>query len=162
MEELKRAGVPRLIAAVLLCQATGGLGAFATIRSVNTWYREIEKPSFTPPDWVFGPVWTVLYTLMGIAAGIISANDGDKRQRQVALSVFGVQLTFNALWSVFFFGRRSPIAALIDLILLGISLVSTIVLFFRISKLAALLLIPYLAWVIFAGALNGSVWWMNR
>lgn len=162
MDELKRAGVPRLIAAVLLCQATGGIGAAATATSVNSWYREIEKPSFTPPDWVFGPVWTVLYTLMGIALAVVSSDERDTRLRRAAIGAFGVQLTLNALWSVFFFGRRAPLAALIDLILLGIALVTTIALFFRISKLAALLLIPYLAWVVFAGALNGSVWQKNR
>lgn len=162
MDDLERAGIPRIIASVLVCTAAGGVGAVATGRSVNTWYRTIRKPPFTPPDSVFGPVWTVLYVLMGLALAIVGGKGTDTRLLRAAQALFGVQLTLNALWSVFFFGRRSPIAALIDIALLWVALLVTIALFFRISRPAALMLIPYLAWVTFAALLNGSIWRLNR
>jgi len=146
--------------AVLLCEGVGLLAAWATQTSVTTWYLTLAKPAFTPPDWLFAPVWTVLYAMMGIAA-VLVRRSGPGRGRRGALVLFGVQLVMNGAWSFAFFWARSPAAGgLVIVALLGV-LAWTTVRFFRVRALAGWLLTPYLLWVAYATALNGAIWLLN-
>lgn len=151
---------PRLIASILLCEAAGGVGAIATRGAIESWYRDLRKPAFTPPGSLFGPVWTALYLLMGVALYVISQRE-DRRAVRVAQGVFGTQLALNAAWPFLFFARRSPRAALVEVVMLWFAIVVTIIVFSRLSKLAALLLVPYLLWTTFATMLNFSIWRLN-
>jgi tryptophan-rich sensory protein len=157
---------PRLIGAILACQAAGGVGAIATSDGVKSWYPRLRKPDFTPPSGVFGPVWTTLYLLMGIAEYVMATRAERDRVDSAlvaqAHSLFAAQLVLNAGWSFLFFKLRRPFTALIELLLLWVAIILTILAFARISRLAALLLVPYLLWTTFAAALNGSIWWLNR
>ncbi|MBM4069716.1 MAG: tryptophan-rich sensory protein [Planctomycetes bacterium] len=144
---------------LVICLGTAGLGAVLTNLSVGEWYANLPKPSWNPPNWVFGPVWTVLYCGMAVAAWLVWSRQG--RDRKVAMLLFGLQLCLNAVWSALFFGLRSPGLALADIILLWLAILATILAFRRVSAMAAALLIPYLAWVSFAVALNAAIWRMN-
>ena len=124
------------------------------------WYAGLQKPAWTPPDWIFGPVWSALYSMMGVAAWLVWKRGGFGRQR-AALSLFLVQLLFNALWSPLFFGLHHPGLALADLALLWVALAATVAAFWRARPVAGVLLLPYLAWVSFAGALNFALWRLN-
>jgi tryptophan-rich sensory protein len=152
----------RLIGFVLGCEAAGGIGAIATAGSIDTWYRTLKKPDFNPPDWIFAPVWTLLYASMGVAASLISGSDADRHAVRRAEAVFAAQLALNTGWSFLFFGKRSPFVALIEIMLLWSAIMATILLFARISRPAALLLLPYLLWTTFAAVLNFSIWRLNR
>ncbi len=154
--------VARLIISVVVCLGTGFIGSLFTRPAIQTWYATLQKPSFTPPSWLFGPVWTVLYILMGIAAFLVWRKGADSKPVQIALLVFIFQLLCNALWSILFFGLRSPIAGLIDIALLWVLIVATMLLFIRLSTAAGILLIPYLLWVSYASVLNYSLWKINR
>jgi translocator protein len=140
-----------------------------TSESVSTWYQTIEKPSFSPPNWLFGPVWTALYVLMGISSFLVwrattntTTFTKDRRREQVAVLItFGSQLTLNVLWSFIFFGLRSPQLAFAEIVILLISIMVTIVIFSKISRLAAVLMIPYAVWVAFASLLNLQIWLLN-
>ncbi len=145
---------------LVICLAIAGLGAAWTNLSVGDWYAAIKKPSWNPPNWLFGPVWTALYIGMAVAAWLVWRKNG-LAYSWLPLLLFGVQLFLNAAWSALFFGMRSPGAAFADIVLLWIAILATIVAFGRVSSLAAKLLIPYLAWVSFAMALNWSIWRMN-
>lgn len=140
----------------------GGLGAWATAGSVSDWYPTLVKPPFNPPAWVFGPVWSSLYFLMGLALFLVWERGRQTPGVSRAMTLFGIQLGLNALWSFLFFGARSPGWALLDILLLWAALVWTVVLFFRVKKSAGWLLAPYLAWVTFAGVLNFAIWTLNR
>lgn len=154
--------LPRFVVSLLAPLVAGGIGAGATAESVRTWYPTLRKPSFNPPNWIFGPVWTTLYLLMGIADFLVSRQvDGGQAIRQARLW-YRVQLVLNTLWSILFFGRRSPLAALVEIVFLWIAIVLTIRAFARVSPRAALLLVPYLLWVSFAAVLNGAIWRLNR
>jgi steroid 5-alpha reductase family enzyme/tryptophan-rich sensory protein len=142
---------------IILCLAAGGIGGMFTITGPGTWYASIIKPSFNPPNWVFGPVWTLLYILMGIALALAIR----AKARTAAYVAFGVQLLLNTLWSILFFGLSSPVLAFICIILLWGSILATILLFWKQSRLAASLLIPYLLWVSFATVLNGAIMLLN-
>ncbi|ASO04267.1 TspO/MBR related protein [Arenibacter algicola] len=146
---------------VTVCLTIGFLSSFATQSSVNDWYLELNKPSFNPPNWIFAPVWTVLYIMMGVAAGIVWAKGFYHIWVKTALYHFGIQLLFNALWSIIFFGFKNPFAALLVILALLVLLIFTIKWFKVVSQTAALLLIPYLLWVCFATALNYKIWEMN-
>ncbi len=124
------------------------------------WYAELDKAPWTPPGWAFGVAWSILYTLMAVAAWLVWRQGGFRRNA-AALGVYLLQLLFNAAWSWMFFGMRLPGLALADLILLLAALGWTLVLFHRRSRAAAFLLVPYLVWVLYAGTLNGWIWWMN-
>lgn len=124
------------------------------------WYERLEKPEWTPPDEVFGPVWTILYFLSAVAAWLVWERRGFD-QAGVALSLFLVQLVLNALWPIFFFGLQSTGGALVDILLLWIVLAATVIVFFAERRVAGLLMTPYLAWVTFATALNYTIWIMN-
>jgi tryptophan-rich sensory protein len=151
----------KLIASIVLCQMAGVIGAIFTASAVPTWYTTLRKPPFTPPGWVFSPVWIALYLLMGVSAFLIwSKGWGDSRVR-VALSLFAVQLVLNASWSLMFFGLRSPLAGLIDIVALWVFILLTTLYFFKVSYMAGALLVPYILWVSFAAILNFSIWRLN-
>ena len=134
--------------------------AIAGLFVPGEWYAGLKKPSWNPPDWVFGPVWTALYTLMAIAAWLAWKRGGWAGQR-TALTVFLVQLLFNILWSPLFFGMKDPVLAFVDITLLWLALLVAVVAFWRARPLAGALLVPYLAWVTFACALNFTLWRLN-
>ena len=127
----------------------------------GAWYATLKKPSWNPPNWIFGPVWTALYTTMAIAAWLVWKRGGFAGQR-VALSLFLAQLLFNALWSPLFFGLRHPALAFADIVLLWLALLSTVAAFWSARPIAGALLLPYLAWVTFASALNFALWRLNH
>lgn len=152
----------QLILAVTVPLAVGGLSGFATAGGVTSWYPTLAKPSFNPPAWVFGPTWTVLYILMGVALFLVWRQGLDTQGVRLALIVFGVQLMLNGLWSIIFFRMQSPGWAFAEIILLWIAIIATLWAFWRVLPAAGWLLVPYLAWVSFAGVLNGSIWFLNR
>ncbi len=151
----------RISIAVFICILIGFLGSVATQTSINTWYQTLNKPFFTPPNWIFAPVWTILYIMMGIAAGIVWSRGFYHKWVKVALYHFGFQLLLNAAWSIFFFGLQNPLIALLDIIALFILLLFTIKWFKVVNTTAAYLLIPYAVWVAFATALNFGIWQLN-
>lgn len=152
----------QLILAITVPLAVGGLSGFATARGVASWYPTLAKPSFNPPAWVFGPTWTVLYILMGVALFLVWRQGLDTQGVRLALIAFGVQLMLNALWSIIFFRMQSPGWAFAEIILLWIAIIATLWAFWRVMPAAGWLLVPYLGWVSFAGVLNGSIWILNR
>ena len=152
----------QLILAVTLPLAVGGLSGFATASGVASWYPTLAKPSFNPPAWVFGPTWTVLYILMGVALFLVWQQGLNTQGVRLALFVFGVQLMLNALWSIIFFRMQSPGWAFAEISLLWIAIIATLWAFWRVMPAAGWLLVPYLAWVSFAAVLNGSIWFLNR
>lgn len=159
---MNRSDFLRLAACIVICQAAGAIGSVFTVTSLDSWYANLVKPSFNPPGWVFGPVWTFLYTLMGIAAWLVWKRGSlSSPSVRAALSLFFLQLVLNALWSVLFFGLKSPLLALVDIVALLAAIAATIVVFRPISPAAAWLMTPYLAWVAFAAILNAAIWRLN-
>lgn len=152
----------KLVIAVAAPLVVGGLSGFATSAGVATWYPTLVKPPFNPPAWVFGPVWTVLYVMMGIAAFLVWRRGLAAPGVRAALTMFLVQLVLNGLWSLVFFGLRRPGWALAEIVLLWLGIGGTVWLFRRVAPAAAVLLLPYWAWVSFATVLNASLWWLNR
>jgi len=150
----------RLILSLLAPLAVGIGSGLATARGVSEWYPALAKPAFTPPDWLFGPVWTVLYLLMGVAAWLVWRR-GRELRVGIPLLLFTVQLLLNGLWSVLFFGLRSPGAAAVDILVLWVTIALTIGAFHRVSRPAATLLLPYWGWVTFAAILNLAIWTLN-
>ena len=153
--------LPKILIAVLVCLGIGFFSGFATQSSIDTWYLTLNKPSFNPPDWIFAPVWTFLYILMGIAAGIVWSKGYYHKWVKTAMYHFIFQLLFNGLWSIVFFGFRSPGLAFLVIIVLLVLILLTYKWFKIVSKTAAYLLIPYLVWVVFATILNFSIWQLN-
>jgi benzodiazapine receptor len=152
----------KLLACLVLVFAAGGIGALATNRATTTWYQGLKKPSFNPPEWLFGPAWAVLYLLMAVAAFLVWRQGLGTAGVKLALAVFLVQIVLNALWSVLFFGLRSSLAGLVDIVFLWLAILATIVLFFRVSVAAGVILLPYIAWVSFAAILNAAILRLNR
>jgi tryptophan-rich sensory protein len=146
---------------VVLCEIAGALGSVVVIGSITTWYAFLNKPSFAPPNWVFGPVWLILYALMGISAYMVWEKGKRKKSTRQSLSIFSVQLVLNGMWSFLFFGIRSTLYGLIDIIILWLAIVATIVGFYKVSRRAAALLVPYLLWVTVAMVLNFYIWRLN-
>lgn len=146
---------------VFICLLIGVFSSFATQSSVDTWFFNLNKPNFNPPNWLFAPVWAILYTLMGVAAGIVWAKGTHHIWVKTALYHFVFQLLLNAAWSIVFFGLKQPIWALMVIIMLIILLGLTIRWFSIVSKTAAYLLVPYFLWVCFATALNYKIWELN-
>lgn len=155
--EKKAVDFVKLIASLLMCYAAAFIGSFFTFQSIPTWYASIQKPWFNPPNWVFGPVWTLLYTLMGVSLYLVWMKHKDKK----ALYLFGVQLVLNIVWSLIFFGLHNIGLAFIEIVFLWMAIAVTIGSFMKISKTAGLLLIPYLLWVSFAAVLNLYIWQLN-
>jgi benzodiazapine receptor len=153
--------IVKLVVSILACQLAGVIGSLFTAPAVPTWYAALRKPPFTPPGWVFSPVWITLYALMGISAYLIWRNGLGNKGVRIALGVFIAQLVVNALWSVMFFGLKSPLAGLITIAVLWILICLTTLLFLRISTPAGTLLVPYLLWVSFASVLNFFLWRLN-
>lgn len=150
-----------LIFWVGLCFFAAFIGGLATDTGTGSWYAQIEKPSWNPPNWVFGPVWTVLYAAMGVAAWLVWRKAGSFTNAQTPLALFITQLALNTAWSLVFFGLELPGLALIDIALLWVMIATTIIVFREYSRTAALLLVPYIAWVTFATALNFAIWRLN-
>ena len=144
----------RLIVSIVICQAAGFIGSFSTRNSITTWYKGLEKPSFNPPNWIFAPVWTLLYLLMGISLYLAWMGKADSDIKNYAMFVFGIQLVLNTAWSIIFFGFQSPMWGFIEIIFMWVSIAATIFMFYKISPTAAYLLVPYLLWVSFASVLN--------
>lgn len=142
---------------ILLCFLAPALGASST---PDAWYASLHKPSWNPPGWVFGPVWTLLYTMMAVAAWLVW-RQGGWRRRLRPLSWFLVQLAFNAAWTPLFFGLQRPGLAFVDILLLWLAVVATLASFRRVHRGAAWLLVPYLVWITFAAVLNFTLWRMN-
>lgn len=149
-----------LILLLALCFGVAGLGGYWTSSTVGTWYQTLRKPSWTPPGWIFGPVWTLLYAMMAVAAWLIWLRRSESGTT-LALTLFAIQLAFNLAWSGLFFALKSPAAGLADILLLWLAILATLLAFWRISTPAGLLLLPYLLWVSFATALNFALWRMN-
>jgi len=152
--------VTKLITSVLLPFVAAAIGSLATFPNISTWYATLDKPFFSPPNWIFGPVWTVLYLLMGLSLYLVWVARY-KKSKKLAFGVFGLQLALNALWSLVFFGLHAPWAGVVVIILLLVCIIAAIRLFLPISKVAAYLLLPYVAWVGFATLLNLAVAMLN-
>jgi benzodiazapine receptor len=151
----------KLVIAIVVCELAGFIGSIFTVSAIPEWYNLIAKPDFAPPNWIFGPVWITLYALMGIAAFLIWQKGLHHKKVKVALGFFIAQLILNSLWSVIFFGGKSIGWGLIEIIVLWFAIVATLVDFYKISKPAGALLIPYLLWVTFAVYLNFSLYMLN-
>lgn len=148
---------------VVTCLAAGYFSGIATQSGVDTWFPTLEKPFFNPPAWVFAPVWSMLYIMMGVAAGIVWGRiDFQKEEVRKGLTFFAVQLALNVLWSILFFGMKNPLLALIEIVILWLMIYETYLKFRLVDKIAGYLLIPYLIWVGFATVLNASIWWLNK
>lgn len=155
-----RARWASLFVFIAVCLGAGGLGAIATTPEIEGWYKTIEKPSWNPPDSVFGPVWSTLFVMMGVAAWIVWKPEGFKAVK-MPLSLFAVQLGLNIAWSWIFFGMHQPGWAFLEIVILWLAISATTVAFFGKSKLAGTLMVPYLAWVSFASVLNFTIWRLN-
>ena len=149
-----------LVVAVAVSFGAGLVGSVFTARSVGEWYAGLARPAWTPPSWVFGPVWSALYLLMGVAAWVVWRKGGFAGQGG-ALALFGAQLVLNAAWSWLFFGMRAPGAAFAEIVILWALILATLIAFWRAAPLAGLLFLPYLIWVTFASALNFAIWRLN-
>ena len=153
----------KILVMIATCVGIGYLSGQFTQEGVETWYKTVEKPVFNPPNWVFAPVWTTLYILMGLAAGLVWGRIGEQPETvKKGLTFFGIQLALNALWSYLFFGLHNPLLALIEIILLWLMIYETFLQFNKINKLSGYIFILYLLWVTFATVLNASIWWINR
>ena len=163
---MRKSNFFKLVITITVSEMAGVIGAFFTTPSVAGWYANLIKPALNPPAWVFGPVWTTLFALMGIAAFLVwssytEASEDKKKGVKIALALFGVQLVMNTLWSIIFFGLHSPGGALIEIVFLWLAILATIIAFAKISKPAAWLLSPYIFWVSFAAYLNYTIWMLN-
>jgi len=152
----------KFVVAIATPLVVGGLSGAATANGVASWYPTLVKPSFNPPAWIFGPVWTALYLMMGLAAFLVWRKGFDAPGVRIALTAFVLQLLLNALWSILFFGLRSPGLAFVEILILWLAIGATVWSFWRVSPAAGALLLPYWAWVSFATILNGSIWSLNR
>ena len=147
-----------LVLSLLVCFAVAGIGSIATTPEIPGWYAKLRKPSWTPPNWLFGPVWTALYAAMGVAAWLVWKRAG----WHAAIALFAVQLALNLAWSFIFFRFHSPGLAFAEIVLLWAAIVATAISFAPISKTAAALFVPYILWVTYAAALNFSIWKLNN
>lgn len=146
---------------VVGCELVGIVGALLTVTGEGSWYQALAKPAFQPPNWLFGPMWTLLYALMGLAAFRVWREGTDRRDVRVALGLFVAQLVLNGIWTPIFFGAQSIVGGAVVIVALLVVLAFTIRAFFRVSRTAGWLLVPYLLWVGYATALNLSIWWLN-
>lgn len=149
----------KLILSILLCQAAGIIGSFFTVSSIPTWYATLNKPFFSPPNWIFAPVWTTLYALMGVYFYLLWTSS--KKTARQLLRFFLIHLVLNSLWSIVFFGLKFPLGALVIILILIFMISYLIIKGFKINRYAPYLLMPYLAWVSFATVLNAAIWVLN-
>ena len=160
---VKRKQILKLVVALVVCFGVSGVSAlFTTQDSITNWYGQLRKPSFTPPDWIFGPVWTILYLLMAISFFIVWNKGINYPKVKQAIVLFLIQLALNAVWTPLFFGFHLILLSFIEILLLWLAILATFYAFKHISIYAAVLWIPYIAWVAFAVTLNGSIWYLNR
>ena len=153
--------ISKLIIAVAIPVAVGATSGFFTVTGVESWYQSINKPLWNPPDWIFGPVWTTLYILMGIALYLVWNSDTSSALKRTAITLFSIQLIFNFFWSFIFFNQQQIGWALVEIIMMWIAILLTIFSFAKISTAAAWLLVPYICWVSFATVLNYTIWNLN-
>lgn len=165
---MKTASALKLAASVVVCLLAGTIGSLFTAPAIPGWYASLIKPEIAPPDWLFAPVWTGLFILMGISAWLVwqklDARRVDRKRKneiKFALWIFAAQLALNILWSVIFFGLQNPGVAFVEIIILWLLILATILKFQKISRLAAWLLAPYIIWVTFAAYLNYFLWMLN-
>lgn len=152
----------KLIISIFLCLGAGLIGSVFTIKSITAWYSLLNRPAFAPPNWLFGPVWTALYILMGFSLFLVWRRFPPDTKSKRSLVLFFIQLIFNVAWSVVFFGLHQIFLALLVILILWLMIVVVILNFYKINKTAAYLLVPYLYWVTFASVLNYSFWLLNR
>lgn len=153
----------RIFVVVMTCVAIGYLSGLQTREGVITWYPTLVKPVFNPPNWVFAPVWTALYVMMGVAGGLVwNRIEEEPEAVKKGFQFFIIQLGLNALWSYLFFGLHNPLLALLEIIILLLMIFETYAVFKKINKIAGMLMVPYLVWVSFAAVLNAGIWWLNR
>jgi benzodiazapine receptor len=153
----------KILVVVATCLVVGYFSGMVTRSAITTWYPTLVKPSFNPPNWIFAPVWTILYIMMGVAAGLVwSRIEKDKLVVKNALGFFAIQLGLNALWSFLFFGLKNPMLAGLEIIILWLMIYETYMKFIKIDKIAGYLFVPYLLWVSFASVLNANIWWLNK
>ncbi len=151
--------LPKLVFSLGICLGAGVVGSFFTFDAISTWYASLNKPFFSPPNFVFGPVWTTLYIMMGISLYLVWTVES--KLKKAAMRLFWVQLALNLAWSIVFFGMRNPDLAFVNILLMWVFIFLTIKAFYPISKTASYLLIPYLAWVSFASVLNLAIVILN-
>jgi benzodiazapine receptor len=151
----------KMFVAVVICLLAGFIGSFFTTPAIGTWYATLAKPSFGPPNWIFAPVWTILFVLMGLALYLVWSRGLAERKNKTAFCFFLVHLVFNILWSVVFFGLHNPGLAFLVIVALWLMIAYLILNFYRIKKAAGWLLLPYLLWVSFATLLNFAIWQLN-
>ena len=156
----RRRDTVAFIAFLAPCLAVSAIGGAVTATSVGTWYQSLAKPPFNPPDWIFAPVWTVLFFMMAIAGWRVWRRDGLRKTRS-ALMLFACQLVLNLAWSILFFGFRSIGAALVEILVLLLAILATTVMFWQRDRVAGMLFVPYAGWVAFAMALNAALWQLN-
>ncbi|MFH1565505.1 MAG: TspO/MBR family protein [bacterium] len=149
----------KLIICFVLPQLAGAIGSLFTAPSITGWYMDLIKPSFSPPNWIFGPVWITLYLMMGLSAYLVW--NSKNKKAVLAFNLFLIHLFFNTVWSIIFFGMQNPGLAFLDIIILLIFIIVLIIKFYNINKIASYLLIPYFLWVSFASALNYFIWVLN-
>ena len=152
----------KLVVSIVACEGVGGIGAVFTTPAIATWYAGLKKPSFTPPNSVFGPIWITLYLLMGVAVFLVWREGLNQEGAGIAFAVFWIQLALNLLWSVVFFGLKSLSGGIVTIALLWVAIIVSIVMFFDISPIAGGILIPYIIWVSIAANLNVQIWRLNR
>lgn len=151
----------KLVIAIALPVLIGGVSGFFTVSRVESWYQTIQKPSWNPPNWVFGPVWTTLYVMMGIALWLVWKEDTSRELKLIAGILFAAQLTLNFFWSFIFFRLELPGWAFAEILVMWVVILATIFAFAQVNKTAAWLLVPYISWVSFAAMLNFTIWRMN-
>lgn len=156
--KLKKKDLLYFFGAIIICQLTGLVGAVYTMPAISTWYAGLNRPSFAPPNWIFGPVWTILFLLMGVSLFLVTRK---KKRPKEAVEVFFLQLVLNVLWSVLFFGLESPFLAFLEIFALWFAIDLSIYYFYKVSRPAAWLLVPYIIWVSFAAFLNYFFWIIN-
>lgn len=158
---MKVGRLPKAILLIMACELGGAVGSVFTFASISTWYAGLAKPSFTPPGWLFGPVWIILYALMGIAIFLVLDEGARNKMKRFALASFEWQIALNIIWPIYFFGFKSISRGLVVIVLLWLTILITIALFYKVSKRAAAIMVPYLLWVTFAMALNAAIFMLN-
>ena len=160
-EKINKMNIKKLVISITACELAGVAGSIFTMPAIEGWYKTLQKPSFTPPNWLFGPVWIVLFLLMGIAAYLVWDKGWDKIEVRASLYAFCIQLALNVFWSILFFGLESPFFGIVEIFILWGFILLTMLEFYKISKAAGLLLFPYIWWVGYAAVINFFIWRLN-
>ena len=161
MEGFKVYEIPKLMVSIIIVLIVGAIGSVATSPQIPVWYATLARPAWAPPNWLFPVVWTILYILIGISLFLVWRKGLESKQAKVALVVFAVQLGLNLLWSLVFFGLHSIAGGLVIILMLWMAILANIIVFYRISRWAGLILLPYLVWVSIASYLNYSIYLLN-